>query len=147
MQLIKPMKTSLAFLPVLAAVLAFVTTTAYADEVVVIVNIDNPNVVDRQYVARLYTGAVKGWPDGSPAFPVDQIEGSESRAMFYATVVGKNQSTVRALWQQIIFSGNGLPPKIVSPDSAMKRLVATNRNAIGYILASQVDASVKVIAK
>ena len=147
MQLIKPMKTSFAYLPLLAVALAFVTTTAYAEDVVIIAHIDNPNVVDRQYVARLYTGAVKGWPDGSPAFPVDQIEGSESRAMFYAKVVGKSQSTVRALWQQIIFSGNGLPPKIVSPDSAMKRLVATNRNAIGYILASQVDASVKVIAK
>ncbi len=147
MRLIKPMKTSLAFLPVLAAALAFVTVTAYADEVVVIVNKDNPNVVDRQYIARLYTGAVKGWPDGSPAFPVDQLEGSETRAMFYAKVVGKSQATVRALWQQIIFSGNGLPPRIVSPDAAMKRLVATNRNAIGYILSSQVDASVKVIAK
>ncbi|MBC8008396.1 MAG: phosphate ABC transporter substrate-binding protein [Prolixibacteraceae bacterium] len=141
------MKTSLAFLPVLAAALAFATVTAYAEEVVVIVNKDNPNVVDRQYIARLYTGAVKGWPDGSPAFPVDQIEGSETRAMFYAKVVGKSQATVRALWQQIIFSGNGLPPRIVSPDAAMKRLVATNRNAIGYILSSQVDASVKVIAK
>ena len=54
---------------------------------------------------------------------------------------------MRAIWQQNIFSGNGLPPKIVSPDSAMKHLVASNRNAIGYILASQVDASVKVIAK
>lgn len=141
------MKTSLASLPALAAALAFVTVTAYAEEVVVIVNKDNPNIVDRQYIARLYTGAVRGWPDGSPAFPVDQVEGSETRAVFYATVVGKSQATVRALWQQIIFSGNGLPPRIVSPDAAMKRLVATNRNAIGYILSSQVDASVKVIAK
>ena len=100
-----PMKTILAIFPVIAAVLAFVPSMAWAEEVVVIVNKDNPNVVDRHYIARLYTGAVKGWPDGSPAFPVDQLEGSESRALFYANVVGKSQSTVRALWQQAIFSG------------------------------------------
>ena len=75
------------------------------------------------------------------------MEGSEARAAFYATVVGKSQATMRAIWQQNIFSGSGLPPKIASPDSAMKAMVATNRNAIGYILASQLDASVKVIGR
>ena len=135
----------------LAAALAFVLTCnanlARADEVVVIVNKNNTNIVDQQYIARLYTGVIKGWPDGSPAFPVDQMEGSEARAAFYATVVGKSQSTMRAIWQQNIFSGNGLPPRIASPDAAMKVMVATNRNAIGYILASQLDASVKVIGR
>ena len=135
----------------LAAALAFVlncnANLARADEVVVIVNKNNTNIVDQQYIARLYTGAIKGWPDGSPAFPVDQMEGSEARAAFYATVVGKSQSTMRAIWQQNIFSGSGLPPRIASPDAAMKVMVATNRNAIGYILASQLDASVKVIGR
>ena len=54
---------------------------------------------------------------------------------------------MRAIWLQNIFSGNGLPPKIASPDAAVKLLVVNNRNAIGYILASQVDSTVRVIAK
>ena len=45
---------------------------ASADQVVVIVNKDNPNHVDRAFVLRIYTGAVKGWPDGSPVFALDQ---------------------------------------------------------------------------
>lgn len=141
------MKTNLTIAAALALLIACGTPSAHAEDVVVIVNKDNPNNVDKLYVARLYTGAIKGWPDGSPAFPVDQTEDSEARAVFYATVVGKSQATVRAIWQQNIFSGNGLPPKIASPDLAMKQLVATNRNAIGYILASQVDASVRVIGR
>ena len=141
------MKTNALLASALALALAFVTLAARAEEVVMIVNKDNLNVVDKPYIARLYTGAIKGWPDGSSAFPVDQMEDSEARVVFYASVVGKSPATMRAIWQQNIFSGNGLPPKIASPDAAMKRLVATNRNAIGYILASQVDASVKVIAK
>ena len=141
--------SSFAFVPALAIAWGLVLATfgVRAEDIVVIVNKDNPNVVDKQYIARLYTGAIKGWPDGSPAFPVDQLEESAARTVFYASVVGKSQATMRAIWQQNIFGGNGLPPKIVSPDAAMKHLVANNRNAIGYILASQVDASVKVIAK
>jgi ABC-type phosphate transport system substrate-binding protein len=140
------MKTKFAMAAGLALVLAG-ANPAHADNVVVIVNKDNTNVVDKQYVSRLYTGAIKGWPDGSPAFTVDQMEGSDARAVFYATVVGKSQATMRAIWQQNIFSGNGLPPKIASPDAAMKALVATNRNAIGYILESQLDSSVRVIGR
>jgi ABC-type phosphate transport system substrate-binding protein len=141
------MTTSLATTATLVLLLAAGSAPACADEVVVIVNKDNTNVVDKHYVARLYTGAIKGWPDGSPAFPVDQMEGSAARAAFYATVVGKSQATVRAIWQQHIFSGNGLPPKIAAPDAAMKALVASNRNAIGYILESQLDASVRVVGR
>ena len=141
------MKNKLAIAAVLLLVLATSAKPARADEVVAIVNKDNTNIVDKQYIARLYTGAIKGWPDGSPAFLVDQMEGIDARAVFYATVVGKSQATMRAIWQQNIFSGNGLPPKVASPDAAMKALVATNRNAIGYILASQVDASVRVIGR
>ncbi len=94
------MKNKPAMAAGLALVLACGTSPARADEVVVIVNKDNPHIVDNQYVARLYTGAIKGWPDGSPAFPVDQMEGSDARAVFYATVVGKSQATMRAIWQQ-----------------------------------------------
>lgn len=140
-------KPTLSLTAALAFALICSANPAHAGEVVIIVNKDNKNIVDQQYIARLYTGTIKGWPDGSPAFPVDQMEGSEARAAFYATVVGKSQATMRAIWQQNIFSGSGLPPKIASPDSAMKAMVATNRNAIGYILASQLDASVKVIGR
>lgn len=141
------MKIKFLWIPVLAATLLLETMPAYAEDVVVIVNKDNPNTVDKLYISRIYTGAIRGWPDGSPAFPVDQMEDAEARAVFYDVIVGKSQATMRAIWSQNIFSGNGLPPKIASPDAAVKRLVATNRNAIGYILSSQVDSTVKVIAK
>ena len=124
---------------------AAVTLSAHADEVVVIVNKDNPNVVDLAYVARIYTGAATRWPDGSPVFALDQPEDSATRASFTAAVIGRSVATVRALWSQNIFAGKGLPPKVVSPDVEMKRIVAANRHAIGYMLASQLDGSVKVV--
>lgn len=141
------MKTTFAFPLAFAAVLALAAGLVRAEGVVLIVNKDNPNVVDAAYVARIYTGVLKGWPDGTPVFALDQAEDSEARASFYATVIGKSAATMRALWSQNIFAGKGLPPKVVSPDLEMKRLVAANRNAVGYVLASQIDGSVKVIGR
>ncbi len=120
---------------------------AHADDVVVIVHKDNTSQIDAAYVAQIYTGTLKGWPDGTPVFALDQMEDTPARRQFYTQIVGKSAAAMKAIWSQNIFAGKGLPPKVASPDAEMKRLVATNRNAIGYVLATQVDASVRVIGK
>jgi ABC-type phosphate transport system substrate-binding protein len=117
---------------------------AWADQIVVIVHKDNTNVIDRALVQQLYTGAVRGWPDGSPAFVLDQPDGSAGREQFSAQVLKRSPANVRAVWAQNIFTGRGLPPKVAA-DEEMKRLVASNRNGIGYIRQSLVDASVRVV--
>lgn len=125
--------------------IACTASSAWADEIVVIVHKDNTNVIDRALVQQLYTGAVRGWPDGSPAFVLDQPDGSAGREQFSANVLKRSPANVRAVWAQNIFTGRGLPPKVAADDE-MKRLVASNRSGIGYIRASQVDASVRVVA-
>jgi ABC-type phosphate transport system substrate-binding protein len=131
----------LAFAPLLA-------TSATIDEaIVVIVNKDNPNTIDLAYVARIYTGATLRWPDGTPVFALDQAEDSAARDAFSRDVVGRSVAALRGIWSQNIFSGKALPPKLASPDTEMKRLVAQNRHAIGYVLASQVDDTVRVVKR
>jgi ABC-type phosphate transport system substrate-binding protein len=117
------------------------------DAVVVIVHKDNPHAIDRNYLVAIYTGRLKGWPDGSPVFPLDQSDGSSVREAFYLHFVGRTAANMQAVWAQNIFSGKGLPPKIASPDNEMKRIVSTNRNAIGYIRASEVDDTVRVLLR
>jgi len=119
-----------------------------ADEaVVVIIHKDNPHAIDRNYLVAIYTGRLKGWPDGSPVFPLDQSDGTSVREAFYLQFIGRTAANMQAVWAQNIFSGKGLPPKIASPDSEMKRIVSTNRNAIGYIRASEVDDTVRVLLR
>jgi len=113
--------------------------------VVVIVNINNDYEVSREDVGSFYTGRMKGWPDGSPVFLLDQDETTEARELFYHDYVGKSIATMRALWAQNIFAGKGLPPKLASQDADMKELVASNKHAIGYILVSEMDDTVKVL--
>ena len=116
-----------------------------ASEVVVIVNPDNPHPVDRTYVQRLYTGILRAWPDGSPAFPLDLPEDHATRALFSQQWLVRSVANVRTLWAQHVFTGKGLPPRITSLEAEMKRLVVTNRNAIGYVSASLADSSVRVV--
>ncbi|MEO8248239.1 MAG: hypothetical protein ABI589_02620 [Burkholderiales bacterium] len=138
--------TLLLSLLVLAAG-ATAAAAATGDEVVVIVNKYNPNVVDQAFVLNVYSGAIQGWPDGSPVFPLDQMENSDTRNAFAQTVLGKRPATISAIWAQHIFTGKGLPPKTVKADAEMKRIVSTNRNAIGYILRSELDESVRALPR
>jgi ABC-type phosphate transport system substrate-binding protein len=131
-------------LALLLCVLAAPSVRA-ADEIVVIVNKDNPQTIDRAYVQRIYTGVSKAWPDGSPVFPLDQDQGGEVRENFCQEWLGRSGAAVAAIWAQNIFTGKALPPKIVAPDERMKKIVATNRNAIGYIRRSSLDNTVKVL--
>lgn len=122
-------------------------TAALAEDVVIIVNKDNTNVVDLTFVQRVYIGALKGWPDGSVVIMLDQPEGSEARDVFCTTVLKKSAPNVKAIWSQNIFTGKGLPPKVSTPDQAIKQFVAAHKGAIGYIRASQLDDSVKAVAR
>ena len=120
---------------------------AWAADVVVIVNKANVNAVDKALVVKIYTGQTKNWPDGGPVFPIDQGEDNPIRADFNQSILGKSNGNMKALWAQNIFAGKGLPPKIVDPDAEVKKIVNTNKNAIGYIRSSSVDDSIKVVVK
>ncbi len=117
-----------------------------ADDIVVIVHKDNVQAINLNYVQQLYVGAVRGWPDGTQAFVLDQPDGSPGRELFSFSVLQRSPANVRAIWAQNIFTGRGFPPKVAA-DEQMRRIVAGNRNAIGYIRASEVDASVRVIKR
>ncbi len=118
---------------------------AQAQDMVVIANKDNPGQLDQSYIRQLYTGAVRGWPDGSPVLVLDLPEGSPERELFATAIVGRSSANLRAIWAQNIFTGRGLPPKVLASEADVKRMVATHRNAIGYVRATQVDASVRIL--
>jgi ABC-type phosphate transport system substrate-binding protein len=120
---------------------------AASDDVVVIVNKANNQAIDQAFIVRAYTGALKGWPDGTPVIVFDQDEDSEIRAMFCTSILRRSLANLKAIRSQNIFTGKGLPPKIESPDTAMKQAVASNPNAIGYIRQSQIDSNVKVVPR
>ena len=49
------------------------------------------------------------------------------------------------MWSRLIFTGKATPPKELPDAAAVKKAVATDPKAIGYIDKSEVDSTVKVL--
>jgi ABC-type phosphate transport system substrate-binding protein len=74
-------------------------------------------------------------------------EGNPVRSEFHQVVTGKSDAQLKAFWSKQVFTGKGTPPATVAGAGAMKSVIATNPNAIGYLDEADVDATVKVIIK
>ena len=128
--------------------LAFaVAAPAHAQEVVPVVSSRSPiTSLSPAQVADIFLGKTTRFPDGSQAVPIDQGEESAARERFYTQYTGKSPAQVKAHWAKIIFTGRGQPPRQAASGAEAKKLVADNPYAIGYIEASQVDNTVRVLA-
>ncbi len=98
-------------------------------------------------VSRIFLGKSKSFPNGAAAVPVNQDEGAPARDKFNEAICKKNSSQYKAYWSQLVFTGKGTPPKDAGNDAAVKSLIAANPNMVGYVDASVVDASLKVVYK
>ncbi|MES2257025.1 MAG: hypothetical protein V4724_00830 [Pseudomonadota bacterium] len=77
--------------------------------------------------------------------PIDQAEGSPIRAEFYHKVAEKDPAQVKAIWSKLVFTGKATPPKEYRTSAEVRKAVAEDPKAIGYIDKSAVDDTVKVI--
>jgi ABC-type phosphate transport system substrate-binding protein len=96
-------------------------------------------------LSRLFLGKSKSFPGGAQAVPINQDEGAPAREKFNENLCKKNASQYRAYWSQLVFTGKGTPPNDAGDDAAVKTLVSTNPNMIGYVDGAAVDGSVKVV--
>jgi hypothetical protein len=72
--------------------------------------------LSKAQVTDIFLCKVSRFPNGTPAIPIDQADGSPARDEFYATYAGKSPAQVKSHWAKIIFTGRGQPPKAVSND-------------------------------
>ena len=124
---------------------ATLSASARAD-VVVIVSAKSPvTSLTAEQTAKIFLGKTNNFPDNRDAVPIDQAVGSPIREEFYAKVAHKNPSQLSAYWAKVIFTGDGRPPAMLDSNAAVRKAVASNPNAIGYIDKSAVNKSVRVI--
>jgi hypothetical protein len=118
-----------------------------ADEPVTLVVIVNParnDHVDRRDVARIFLRARHFWNDGSPIVPLNLEAGSALRAAFVARVLVLDPARLAAYWNEQYFHGV-FPPTVLASSAAVKRYVANDSRAIGYLDAREVDDTVRVV--
>ncbi|MEH6433688.1 hypothetical protein [Massilia sp. DD77] len=124
-----------------AALCAGLACAASANaQVVVVVNAANPvSALTQEQISELYLGKSKDLT------PIDQAKDSETQREFLEKVVSKKSPQYEAVWAKLEFSGKGIRPKTYPSDAAVKKALAADRNAIGYIDKSSVDGNVKVV--
>jgi ABC-type phosphate transport system substrate-binding protein len=140
MSFFKRMQASILGLALVAA-----SATAWAD-VVPVVSAKSPvHEMSKNQVVDIFLGRTNRFPNGEPAVPIDQAEGSEVRDLFYLQFANRSAAQLKAYWSKIVFTGKGEPPREVSPSERVKRVLAENPHFIGYIERTEVDANVKVV--
>ena len=114
-------------------------------EVAVIVNPANGDSISKDDIQKIYLAKTKTFPGGKTANAIDQTEGTKIRVEFLEKVIDKDEAQMKSYWSRLIFTGKGVPPKVVASDSEVKDIVKKDPNAIGFIDVISVDDSVKVV--
>ena len=131
--------------PLLAATLISLPLFAHAGVAVVVGAKSPASKLSVEQVSQLFLAKTTTLPGAGQAVLLDQSEGSAVRDAFYSKVTGKNPSQVKALWSRLVFSGAAQAPKALGNGAEVKKAVAANPEAIGYIDSSEVDSSVQVL--
>ncbi len=102
----------------------------------VIVNRHNDvRTLDRRTVAEAFLKKRTHWTSDRPIAPVDQPKSAAVRKRFSRQILGRSVEAVRAYWNQMVFSGRGVPPPEVDGDDAVLVYVGRHSGAIGYVSA------------
>jgi ABC-type phosphate transport system substrate-binding protein len=128
-----------------AGVALFCAAPAGAADFKLIVHPSNPATsLSRDEVSAMFLQKTTQWPGGAKVVPVDQTEGA-LYADFCEAVFGKSAASMKAYWQQKIFSGRAIPPVSKSGDAAVAAFVASYPGAIGYVSAGAAAGDAKVV--
>jgi ABC-type phosphate transport system substrate-binding protein len=107
-------------------------------DVVVIGNLAAP-AVTKDEVTQFFLGKSQTMK------PLDRPSSDPIKAQFYQKLSGQDLSQVKATWSRLVFTGKATAPKEIADAAAVKKAVAADPKAIGYIDKSEVDSSVKVL--
>jgi hypothetical protein len=127
------------------ALLAAVPCGAADDvHVVVIVHPERQAALSKADLAQVFLRRKRFWEDGSAVVPLNLPSGTALRNRFARAVLGETEERLADYWNKQYFYGV-LPPPTLASSEAIRRYVASDRNAIGYLPAADVDDSVRVL--
>jgi len=116
-----------------------------ADMVTVVSAESSVAELQQHELINIFLGKTQRLSDGTQVVPIDLREGSPLREEFYRRYAGKSPAQMKSYWSRMIFTGRGRPPKSLSDSLEIKRWLAVQPRAIGYIDRALVDTTVKVV--
>lgn len=130
-------------------VVSLLAVPAIAEEsrgVVVIVHPARQAELSEEAIAQIYLRRMRFWSDGDPVVPLNLPTATSLRERFSRRVLRQNDARLSDYWNRQYFYGV-LPPATLASTEAVRRYVAADPNAIGYVPASEVDESVRVVLR
>jgi len=121
-----------------------VAQSARADELVLIVHPAREAHLSLSDIAAIYLKQRRFWDDRTAIVPVNREAGSPTREAFVRVVFNAESRSFVAYWNRAYFRGV-LPPPTLASDEAVRRFVASEPRAVGYIPARLLDESVRAI--
>mgnify|MGYP001822168829 CR=1 FL=1 len=128
-----------------ASLFMLINTAAFADLAI----IGHPDIdtgaLDTQNVRKLFLGERKSFPNGHYAKPFNHTVGSPDRKEFFTLVLSMQESNHNRHWKRKIAVGAGNSPTELGSHAELLKSISSTPGSIGYIDASKVDDSVKVL--
>ncbi len=116
------------------------------DRVAVIVNRERRADLSIDDVAQIYLRRKRFWEDGAPVVPLNLPSANPLRERFSQLVLRETETRLADYWNRLYFRGI-LPPATLVSTESVRRYVASDPNAIGYVPESEVDGSVRVLLR
>lgn len=101
--------------------------------------------VEREFLAEAFLKKTTRWRDDRVIQPVDARYASPVRKRFSDDVLRRSVTAVRSYWQQVVFSGRGVPPPELDSDAAILDYVRKHAGAVGYVSGATEPVGVKVV--
>ncbi|MBI5150184.1 MAG: hypothetical protein HZA28_05385 [Candidatus Omnitrophica bacterium] len=139
-------KTRVIVIGILAIGLFTARPSLGFSDVVVIVNKDNPvQTVKKSALVRYFMKKTTRWDNGTRVVPVDLTVSDSVRQEFSEGILKKSPHEVEEYWIAESLTGGKSAPEIVTDSVLVKKRVAADAGALGYIDRTQADATVKIV--
>jgi ABC-type phosphate transport system substrate-binding protein len=118
------------------------------EEIAVVVNSANPvQKLSQSELRPIFQTTRTTWSNGDKIIALNSPESESSRKGFDAAVLGLDPDRVARYWVDRKIRGGDAPPKVVPSPAAVLKVVAAKSEAIGYVRASELNKTVKVVAR
>jgi hypothetical protein len=114
------------------------------DRVAVIVHPERRAELSVEDMAQIYLRRKRFWSDGAPIVPLNLPPANPLRQRFSELVLRQSERRLAEYWNRQYFLGI-LPPATLVSTESVRRYVAADPNAIGYVPDSEVDGTVRVL--
>lgn len=132
----------------LAVLLWPARSLAKPESIAVIVHPSNHvGKLEKKQLRAIYLNMRTSWSDGRSIEALNLADGNALRVAFDRAVLDMDPDEVARFWIDRKIRGDSRPPRRLQSPAAVLAVVSRNEDAIGYVPASMVNASVQVVAR